>query len=1080
MAGKGVIGGKIVLEGEKEYRQALKNINSEQKELRSEMKLSAETYKDNADSLEALTEKQEILSKQVETQTEKVKIYAEAVEKLNESRDKEQEKIEKLSEEYQNAQEELQRLSQEYGEGSEEVQKQAEEVEALRKKLENSQEAYEKSERSISDWKTSLNNAQTELIGMQRELEQTEEKVQNASQGMEDSGDNVRKFGDEIDQAGGKVNIFGDVLKANLAADFIGDALEAATEKIKEFVTEGVEMASDLAESQNVVDVTFKNSSDNINAWAQNLSTSYGMSELAGKQFVGTMGAMLSSMGLTEQQVYDMSTSLVELTGDMASFYNLDHETAFEKLRSGISGETEPLKQLGINMSVVNLEAFAMTQGIDKAYDEMTQAEQATLRYNYILQATADAQGDFARTSDSYANQMRIMQLQMDNIKIAIGKGIVPELTRGAQEINEELDGMGEGIDELAGEVAGKLVDAFLFLVDNSELVAAGIAGITASAVASKTAVPIITAVSTLWGIYKTRTDAATASQTGLNIAMSANPAGILITAIAGLVTAMLTLSQTMSDQSDEFDKEIQKYEESRQKIQENAETRAKSSEDMKNQSAVIQQLSADVERLNAKESLSTEEKIKMAAAVDQLNQAMPELNLAIDDQTGKLAESNEEIEKMIENQLQLMEAEAAQEDMQQIAEDLYEAKKNLAEITELQAEVQQQLTEKEEEYQAALEETAEKAGMITSGYVLQKDAAYELINEVNELKSRNEEYNEQIAEQQELVDSLNEDYEQIAGSIYGVAEATEEAAGYQVYYKDRLYEIQGATQETIDSIEGLREAYAEAVVDADTSIMSQVGLFQELRIESDLTVAQMSENLQSQTDAFNQYAEDLSTASKLANEGSSPEFNDILDSIAEMGMEGAGYLHELVTAAETDSEEFNEILSNWADMTEARGNLTETMADIQTNYSETMDEILGIVSDSTEEQKGTMETNAEETRAIVAEKNDAMVQDTSETMTEMTTAIQTNAPLVKEQVRLLAEGAVKESETALNIVEGKSLKFQAQGKAITDGLAQGIRNGSSTVNQAIRDMINSAVSSVDVSGIVASIDRKLGDALRG
>lgn len=118
--------------------------------------------------------------------------------------------------------------------------------------------------------------------------------------------------------------------------------------------------------------------------------------------------------------------ALTGLSGDIASFYNLDTDTAFEKIRSGISGETEPLKQLGINMSVANLEAYALSKGITKSYNAMSQAEQVLLRYNYLLSVTTDAQGDFARTSGSFANQIRILQLNFDQLRIAVGNAIIP------------------------------------------------------------------------------------------------------------------------------------------------------------------------------------------------------------------------------------------------------------------------------------------------------------------------------------------------------------------------------------------------------------------------------------------------------------------------------------------------------------------------------------------------------------------------------------------------------------------------------------------------------------------------------
>ena len=179
------------------------------------------------------------------------------------------------------------------------------------------------------------------------------------------------------------------------SADKIATALGAAfaAKKIMDFGKYSVGVASDLSEVQNVVDTTFgQEGAQKINEWAMSAAEMFGESELQAKQFTATIGAMFKSMGLGQKDIEEMSIGIAGLAGDMASFYNLDPTEAFEKLRAGISGETEPLKQLGINMSVVNLEAYAMTQGITKSYDEMTQAEQATLRYQYIMQATADAQ----------------------------------------------------------------------------------------------------------------------------------------------------------------------------------------------------------------------------------------------------------------------------------------------------------------------------------------------------------------------------------------------------------------------------------------------------------------------------------------------------------------------------------------------------------------------------------------------------------------------------------------------------------------------------------------------------------------
>lgn len=227
----------------------------------------------------------------------------------------------------------------------------------------------------------------------------------------------------------------------------VAKASAAAVAAIGGVAVSSVKLASDLTEVQNVVDVTFGDSADKINDWAEAADTAYGMSTLAAKQYTGTLGAMLKSMGLADDEVLQMSTDMVGLAGDFASFYNLDISEAFEKIRSGISGETEPLKQLGINMSVANLEAYALSEGITKAYKDMTQAEQATLRYNYLMSVSADAQGDFARTQDSLANQMRIAQLQVQEMGATIGSALLPMATEGAKTLNNMMASLREGFE---------------------------------------------------------------------------------------------------------------------------------------------------------------------------------------------------------------------------------------------------------------------------------------------------------------------------------------------------------------------------------------------------------------------------------------------------------------------------------------------------------------------------------------------------------------------------------------------------------------------------------------------------------
>ena len=225
--------------------------------------------------------------------------------------------------------------------------------------------------------------------------------------------------------------------------------------KALDTIKTGIDYASDLAEVQNVVDVTFGSATEAINSWSKECLAAYGMNEVSAKRYAGTIGAMLKSSGLAGDAIVDMSKDIVGLAGDMASFYNLDLETAFEKIRSGISGETEPLKQLGINMSVANLEAYALSQGITTAYNEMSQAEQVMLRYNYLMSTTADAQGDFARTQDSYANQTRLLSESWLEFTGVMAEQLLPVLTTIVSWLNNIVAFLTENADMVSALLVG-------------------------------------------------------------------------------------------------------------------------------------------------------------------------------------------------------------------------------------------------------------------------------------------------------------------------------------------------------------------------------------------------------------------------------------------------------------------------------------------------------------------------------------------------------------------------------------------------------------------------------------------------
>lgn len=205
---------------------------------------------------------------------------------------------------------------------------------------------------------------------------------------------------------------------------------------ITNFTKSCLDLGSDLTEVQNVVDTTFKTMSGSVNAFAESAMMNYGMSETLAKQYIGTLGAMSNSMGFSEQAAYDMAASVTALTGDVASFYNLSTDEAFDKLKSIWTGETETLKSIGVLLTQTNLDQYALNNGFGKTTASMTEQEKVMLRYQYTMSALADASGDFAKTSGSWANQTRILSLQFDALKATLGQGFINLFTPIIQLIN--------------------------------------------------------------------------------------------------------------------------------------------------------------------------------------------------------------------------------------------------------------------------------------------------------------------------------------------------------------------------------------------------------------------------------------------------------------------------------------------------------------------------------------------------------------------------------------------------------------------------------------------------------------------
>lgn len=279
---------------------------------------------------------------------------------------------------------------------------------------------------AVNDIADSLNDIEDSVDNVENSLANAVDGINDSTEGL---ADNFAGIGDTIGEG---MNAGGDAVEGLIGkVGKLGSAIATAfaVGQLSEFVMECTEIGSDLAEVSNVVDTVFTNLNNKVVEFSRNATSQYGMSETMAMEYVGTLGSMARAFDFTEQEAYDMATTLTGLTADVSSFYNLDHEEAYTKLKSVFTGETESLKDLGVVMTQTALDQYALANGFGKTTSQMTEQEKTALRYQFVLDKLKFAQGDFAKTSGEWANQMRIFSLQWETLKGTLGRGFIAILS---------------------------------------------------------------------------------------------------------------------------------------------------------------------------------------------------------------------------------------------------------------------------------------------------------------------------------------------------------------------------------------------------------------------------------------------------------------------------------------------------------------------------------------------------------------------------------------------------------------------------------------------------------------------------
>ena len=583
--------------------------------------------------------------------------------------------------------------------------------------------------------KTDTKKTQKQITELKRQLENAEDEAKKAKEELE----KINQI--RLDNVINKANELGNALMSMGAKMTVG-----VTTPIALAANEAVNLASDLAESQNVVEVAFGESAGTIDAWSKNLVEDFGLSELSAKQYAGSFMTLSNAMGVANEDGQDMAVTLTELSSDMASFYNAEQDVAANALKGIFTGETESLKQFGVVMTEASLQAYALANGIKTTYQDMTQAEKVMLRYQFVTESLSQAQGDFANTSDSLANRQRMLKAQTETLAIELGSELLPVMEDAVGWVSDLVKKFGTLTDEQAKTVVQILAFAAAAgpLVTTIGAISKGVA---AAATAYKGIKAAIDAAKAATIAHDSVTKAFTATLAANTAAQAAATAGLsLLVAGLGVLIAKVVSSTA---EIETFGERASNLEAKMRDIAENGFANA--TRELANLDNAANNVVPRIEELANKTERTNEETQELQALIPLLNDQLGYEAAAFDAATGAVNMNTSAIYANIEALQKRAIAAAAEGEYQDMAQQLYESKKEL-----------DGYQQEYDELKKSIEE-AEKTGYVGTGLTFDLGVLETTIKEI-------EEYNKQL--DQRMTD--------IATKYMGIGDEIREIKGTQ------------------------------------------------------------------------------------------------------------------------------------------------------------------------------------------------------------------------------------------------------------------------------------------------------------
>lgn len=761
--------------------------------------------------------------------------------------------------------------------------------------------------------------------------------------------------------------------------------------------------------------------------------------------YMSSMFKELGDSGSTVSNIMQEKTGYTfgQLMGQGATLADV-----LDILYQSVDGDAEAMMNLWSSAEAGKAANAIISQGLDTFNQNLITVENST-------GATASA---FEKMSNSTEFAEEKMSVSARNLKIAVGT---------------ELNKAFKNVYDTGADVMDHVTE---FVEQNPEIV--GAVGALAGGVGAVTV-----------GIM-----AWTAAQKILNTVLASNPYALVVIAIAGVTSAIAGYMAACEEEYGwatkikEAENEKQKaIQETLDTLKDSLEQRDESRKSHEQEIGVIQTLSAEMVNLQKKENLTSEEQKRMSMIVTELNEAVPDLNLALDEQGKVIGYTADELERYCEMSLRSLELQFKQEDMTEVAKDHYEAEKKLTEIQKNRVDLEDQLADMQEEYAQYVKDHQDEINYQDRKWTNAEENARRYKDAIATLEDEIGDYNTQERECRGIIIDLEGQYAELTGEVMDAKNAYNETEGAVSNLQETIIEYKGQhysiSQNVAADLNGIRDEYQKAKIDAEESIKKQVGLFEELETASDMSAQKMADNLESQAEFYNQYAENIEIAKQIMQDAND-DAASLISAVLDEGMSGAGELDTIIQAYKEGGEEFNNVVSQYAEMREARENLAGAMADMNTSYTEGTEQMMETALENGEAMRVTTAEMGEKMQSELAASMDTMNTNTQDGFDTINKTIADSTQDAELNSSALGQAMISAMATTLQIdEEGKAYAFTTQGEAITAGIASGIDNGKDTIAAALQGAIDYSAKYMNYASlsnaVVGAVNVALGQQMK-